>query len=151
MLGEARSRATSTRWCARRMIRVGVTFNRTFYFVDKGVQRGAIYEYGKLFEDELNKKLKTGNAKINVVFVPLPRDLLGRALTTARWTSSWRQVTIRPELQALVDFTNPTRTNVSEVVVTGPWRAGDRLRRRPVREGASTPARTASTTRAWSR
>ena len=25
----------------RRLVRVGVTFNRTFYFVDKGVQRGA--------------------------------------------------------------------------------------------------------------
>ena len=45
---------------ARRMIRVGVTFNRTFYFVDKGVQRGMAYEFGKAFEDELNKKLKTG-------------------------------------------------------------------------------------------
>ena len=30
------------------------------------------------------------------------------------------QVTVRPELQAIVDFTSPTRTNVSEVVVTGP-------------------------------
>jgi membrane-bound lytic murein transglycosylase MltF len=30
------------------------------------------------------------------------------------------QLTVRPELQALVGFTNPTRTNVSEVVVTGP-------------------------------
>jgi hypothetical protein len=31
---------------ARRMVRVGVTFNRTFYFVDKGVQRGMAYEFG---------------------------------------------------------------------------------------------------------
>jgi hypothetical protein len=30
------------------------------------------------------------------------------------------QVIIRPGLQAIVDFTNPTRTNVSEVVVSGP-------------------------------
>jgi len=105
---------------ARRMIRVGVTFNRTFYFVDNGVQRGVAYEYGKLFEDELNKKLKTGNTKVNVVFVPLPRDLLGRALTEGRVDLVIAQVTIRPELQALVDFTNPTRANVSEVVVTGP-------------------------------
>jgi membrane-bound lytic murein transglycosylase MltF len=106
---------------ARRMIRVGVTFNRTFYFVDNGVQRGVAYEFGKLFEDELNKKLKTELAtKINVVFVPLPRDLLGRALTEGRVDLVIAQVTIRPELQAQVDFTNPTRTNVSEVVVTGP-------------------------------
>ena len=106
---------------ARRMIRVGVTFNRTFYFVDNGVQRGVAYEFGKLFEDELNKKLKTELAtKINVVFVPLPRDLLGRALTEGRVDLVIAQVTIRPELQALVDFTIPTRTNVNEVVVTGP-------------------------------
>ena len=105
---------------ARRMIRFGVTFNRTYYFVDKGVQRGVVYELGKAFEDELNKKLKTGNAKVNVVFVPLPRDLLGRALTEGKVDVVAGQVTIRPELQALVDFSNPTRTNVSEVVVTGP-------------------------------
>ena len=35
----------------RRMIRVGVTFNRTHYFVDNGVQRGVVYEHLKLFED----------------------------------------------------------------------------------------------------
>ncbi|MFO7695304.1 MAG: transglycosylase SLT domain-containing protein [Vicinamibacterales bacterium] len=105
---------------ARRMIRVGATFNRTFYFVDNGVQRGSAYEFGKAFEDELNKKRKTGNAKINVVFVPLPRDLLARALTEGKVDLVVAQVTVRPELQALVDFTNPTRTNVSEVVVTGP-------------------------------
>ena len=105
---------------ARRMIRVGATFNRTFYFVDNGVQRGVAYEFGRAFEDELNKKLKTGNARVNVVFVPLPRDLLARSLMEGKVDLVVAQVTVRPELQALVDFTNPTRTNVSEVVVTGP-------------------------------
>jgi len=104
----------------RRLIRAGVTFNRTHYFVDKGVQRGALYEYGKLFEDELNKKLKTGNLKIHVFFVPLPRDLLLKALTEGKVDLVMAQVTVRPELQKLVDFTNPTRTNVNEIVVTGP-------------------------------
>ena len=33
----------------RRLIRVGTTFNRTFYFVDHGVQRGAAYELGQAF------------------------------------------------------------------------------------------------------
>jgi hypothetical protein len=45
----------------RRTIRAGVTYNRTHYFVDKGVQRGVAYEYLKLFEDELNKKFKPGD------------------------------------------------------------------------------------------
>ena len=105
----------------RRIIRVGTTFNRTFYFVDNGVQRGAAYEMGQAFEDQLNKKLKTTNAtKISVVFVPMPRDLLAPALTEGKVDCVVAQVIVRPELQAIVDFTNPVRTNVSEVVVTGP-------------------------------
>jgi membrane-bound lytic murein transglycosylase MltF len=106
---------------ARRLIRVGVAANRTFYFVDKGVQRGAAYEMAQAFEDHLNKKLKTGpGTKIHVLIAPLPRDLLAPALTTGRVDCVVAQVIVRPELQAIVDFTIPTRTNVSEVVVSGP-------------------------------
>ena len=104
----------------RRMIRVGVTFNRTFYFVDQGVQRGVSYEYCKLFEDELNKQLKTGNTKIHVVFVPLPRDLLLPGLVNGKVDLVVAQLTITPDRQKAVDFASPTRTNVREVVVTGP-------------------------------
>src|SRR4051794_31506002 len=34
----------------RRLVRIGVTFNRTFFFLDQGVQRGIAYEYGRLVE-----------------------------------------------------------------------------------------------------
>ena len=106
---------------ARRLVRVGVAVNRTFYFVDKGVQRGAAYEMGVAFEDYLNKKLKTKPAtKVNVVFVPLPRDQMAAALLEGRVDLVVAQVIIRPELQALVDFTRPVRTDVNEVVVGGP-------------------------------
>jgi membrane-bound lytic murein transglycosylase MltF len=105
---------------ARRLIRVGVTYSRTFYFADKGVQRGAAYEYAKAFEDWVNKKLESGNAKVNVVVMPMPRDMLAPALIDGKVDFVIAQVTVRPELQAKVDFTNATRTNVSEVVVTGP-------------------------------
>jgi membrane-bound lytic murein transglycosylase MltF len=105
----------------RRMIRIGTTFNRTFYFMSNGVQRGAAYEMGQAFEEQLNKKLKTTHAtKISVVFTPLPRDLLAQALTEGKVDCVVAQVIIRPELQALVDFSKPTRTGVSEVVVSGP-------------------------------
>src|SRR5262245_24186460 len=60
----------------RRLIRAGVVFNRTQYFIDKGVQRGISYESLKLFEEELNKRLKTGLLKVHVAFVPLQRDQL---------------------------------------------------------------------------
>jgi membrane-bound lytic murein transglycosylase MltF len=105
---------------ARRLIRVGITYNRTFYFVEKGVQRGAAYEFAKAFEDWLNEKLKTGNTKINVVLIPMARDVLLPALVHGKVDFVMAQVTVRPALQALVDFSNTTRKNVSEVVVTGP-------------------------------
>jgi len=98
-----------------------VTFNRTFYFVDKGVQRGVVYDYGQLVEERLNTHFKTGTSnKVHVIFVPLPRDLLLSALVDGRVDLVAAQVTVRPDLQKYIDFTNPTRTNVSQILVTGP-------------------------------
>jgi hypothetical protein len=49
----------------RRQIRVLVTYNKTHYFVDRGTQRGLSYEFGRLFEDDLNKKLKSKNLRVH--------------------------------------------------------------------------------------
>jgi len=104
----------------RRVIRIGVTFNRTFYFVDRGVQHGVAYEYGRFMEERLNTRLKTGNMKVSVFFVPLPRDLLLRWLVEGRVDLVAAQLTDTADRRQFVDFTNPTRTNVSEILVTGP-------------------------------
>src|SRR5262249_52910971 len=99
----------------RRIIRVGVTFNRTFYFIDKGTQRGLSYEYATLFEDALNKKLNTGNIRVHVVLLPLPRDVLLPALQQGKIDMVVAQLTVTPSRQKLVDFTDPTRRDISEV------------------------------------
>jgi hypothetical protein len=65
---------------AHRLVRVGVPFNRTLYFVDKGVQRGVAYDYGRLLEDKINEKVGSGNIKVHVFFVPMPREKLIPAL-----------------------------------------------------------------------
>ena len=104
----------------RRMIRFGVTFNRTHYFIDHGQERGLTAEYLKLLEDDLNKQLKTGNLKVHVVIVPMPRNQLYAALAGGKVDAVAAMVTIRPEAEALAAFSVPTRSNVSEVVVTGP-------------------------------
>ena len=71
----------------RRLVRVGVAFNRTLYFVDQGVQRGAAYEYGKLMEDELNKRRKTGNLKVHLlVRAPAARPAAAGARERQAWT-----------------------------------------------------------------
>ncbi len=104
----------------RRAIRVAVTFNRTHYFIDRGQERGLTYESLKSLESDLNTELKTGNLKVHVVPLPMSRDQLQPALLSGKADMVAAMVTVRPELEKLAAFSEPTRTNVSEVVVTGP-------------------------------
>ena len=94
----------------RRVIRVGVTFNRTHYFIDKGQQRGLAYESIKQFEDDLNADLKTGNLKVHVAAVPLLRDQLASALLTGKVDLIAAMLAVTPERRALATFSEPTRT-----------------------------------------
>ena len=105
---------------ARRLIRVGVTYNRTHYFVDQGQERGLTFESLKLFEGDLNTEQKTGNLKVHVVLLPMSRDQLYSALTAGKVDMVAAMVTVTPEREKLVSFSIPTRTGVNEVVVTGP-------------------------------
>jgi membrane-bound lytic murein transglycosylase MltF len=108
---------------ARRIIRAAVTFNRTHYFIDRGQQRGLTYESLQLLEADLNAELKTGNLKVHVVIVPLPRNQLYPALVGGKVDLVAAMVTVTPEREQLVAFTAPTRKDVSQVVVTGPGAA----------------------------
>lgn len=110
----------------RRMIRVGVTYNRTFYFVDAGVQRGFTYEFGKAFEDALNKKLKTNvNDKVNVVFTPLPRDQIGQALLSGRVDVVAAQVTPNSTISGAGGFHHAHPHERQRGGRNGPRRSGD--------------------------
>jgi membrane-bound lytic murein transglycosylase MltF len=104
----------------RRLIRVATTYNKTLYFIDKGVQRGAVYEAYKLFEDQLNAKLKTRHLRVSVVFIPVSRDDLLRAVAEGRADIAAAALTVTPERQKLVDFTPATYSGIDELVVTGP-------------------------------
>jgi len=104
----------------RRRIRVLTTYSKTHYFIDKGQQRGVAYDAFHEFENVLNKKYKTGNLRVHVVFVPVSRDELGPALLDGRGDVAFASLVVTPEREKLVDFTIPTNSGVSEVVVTGP-------------------------------
>ncbi len=104
----------------RRVIRVLVVYNKTNYFIDKGTPHGVTYEAFKLFEDDLNKKYKTGNLKIHVACFPVGRADLADALLSGRGDIAAANLTITPERQKIVDFSTPTISNVSEIVVSGP-------------------------------
>jgi membrane-bound lytic murein transglycosylase MltF len=104
----------------RRIVRAGVVFNRTQYFIDKGVQRGISYESIKLFEEQLNKRLKTGLLTVHVAIVPLLRDQLFPALAAGKVDFVAAAITITPERKKIAEFSTPTRSNVSEIAVAAP-------------------------------
>ena len=80
----------------RRAIRVGVTFNRTHYFIDKGQERGLTYEALKSFETDLNTDLEGGNLEVHVVIIPMSRDLLAPALLGGKVDMIAAMVTVGP-------------------------------------------------------
>jgi membrane-bound lytic murein transglycosylase MltF len=110
----------------RRSIRVLTVNSKTIYFIDKGVLRGTAVEYGRLFEDELNKKLaaekklKNKNLKVRLIFIPVQRDELLPDLVAGKGDIAAAGLTITPESQKQVDFTTAGMSNVDEVVVSGP-------------------------------
>ena len=68
------------------------------------------YESIRLFEEQLNKRLKKGQLPVHVAFVPLARDQLFPALVDGKVDLVAAALTITPERQKLADFSNPTRT-----------------------------------------
>jgi len=104
----------------RRMVRVLTTYSKTNYFVDRGTQRGLVYDLFRQFEDVLNKKLKAKHTRVHVLFVPVARNDLIPALRDGRGDIAAANLTITPERLKQVDFANPTARGISEIVVTGP-------------------------------
>lgn len=108
-----------------RTVRVLVTYNKMMFFLDRGRYRGATHDAFLLFEEFLNKKLKTGTLKVKVIFIPVTRDRILPALVEGLGDIAAANLTITPERLKNVAFSDPFLTDVSEIVVTGP--AGPKL------------------------
>jgi len=104
----------------RRLIRVLTTYSKTQFFIDQGTQRGLVPDAFKLFEEDLNRKLKSKHLRVQVVIVPVAHDELLPALVEGRGDIVAAGKTVTAWREAQVDFTLPTRTGISSIVVTGP-------------------------------
>jgi len=104
----------------RRLIRVLTTYSKTTFFIDRGTQLGLVPDAFRLFEDDLNKKLKTKNVRVHVMFVPVAHDDLIPALLEGRGDLVASQKIVTEWRAEKVEFTNPTRTGISSFVITGP-------------------------------
>jgi membrane-bound lytic murein transglycosylase MltF len=110
----------------RGFIRVLTVYSKTFYTVDKGIQRGAAYDAGTLFVEDLNKKLakekklQQKHIRMRVLFIPVGRGELLPALAAGKGDIAMAGLGISEERQKLVDFSSPMLPNVSVLVVSGP-------------------------------
>ena len=110
----------------RRVIRVLVVYSKTFYFLDKGTERGIAYDALKLFEDDIikqpavKKQLASKDLRVNVVFLPVQRDELIPALLKAAATLRPPFSPSRPSDKKFVDVSDPILGGVDEIVITGP-------------------------------
>jgi membrane-bound lytic murein transglycosylase MltF len=104
----------------RRIIRVLVPYSKTFYFNDRGKQQGLSYDTFRLFEEDLNKKLKNKNVRVHVLFLPVSRDKFIPYLKEGKGDIAAGNLTITPQRLKEVDFSKPAYRDVSEVVITGP-------------------------------
>lgn len=105
----------------RRRVRILTPYGKTYYFVENGVQRGIVLDFGMKVEQELNRTLKTTPAtQVDVVFVPTPRDQLVASLIGGVGDIIGSNLTVTAEIAKNVNFTVPGQTNVSKIVVTGP-------------------------------
>lgn len=105
----------------RRAIRVLVTFSKTNYFLDLAHQRGATYEMMEAFEKHVNQAFqKSKHLKIDVIFIPVPRDQLLPGLLKGLGDIAAAGLTATAGRKTQVDFTAPLLTDVDEVVVAAP-------------------------------
>jgi len=111
----------------RRIVRVLVVPNKTFYFNDNGRQRGVTYDSFQLVEKELQKERdrekKPGqrkHLKVRFFFVPVSRDEIFPALMAGKGDIAAANLTITPQRAQRVDFATPHMTDVNELVITGP-------------------------------
>jgi len=127
----------------KREIRVLTTFTLGNYFVHKGQEYG--YEYSKM--EEFRKFLNEGRGRrelqVEFYYIPLPYDVLIEALNTGYGDIVAANLTITPEREAQVAFSDPYLWGIKEVLVshkdTGDIKSRDDLagRRIHVRENSS--------------
>ena len=104
----------------QRFIRVLTVYGLGRYYLDAGQEKGLTYEWFKMFEDFVNKKMGTKQLRIHVVFIPVARDQLIPALINGRGDIAAAGLTITPERDEVIDFSDPVSVAISEVLVTGP-------------------------------
>jgi len=105
---------------ARGEIRVLTTFTLGSYYIDRGRQRGGIYEMSLRLEDYVRQKLGSEATTLKITIIPVRRDQLLPFLIEGFGDVVFANLTVTPERSKLVDFSRPFSNKARELLVTGP-------------------------------
>lgn len=105
-------------------IRVLTTFTLGSYFIDRGQQRGTVYELSLVLEQYAREHLGTDARRLKVTIIPVRRDQLLPHLLAGHGDVAFANLTITPERSRLVDFSYPFTNKARELLVTAPGVSG---------------------------
>jgi membrane-bound lytic murein transglycosylase MltF len=105
----------------RRVIRILTVLSPQYYYIDAdGQERGIVFEAAKEFGKQLNERRGRGQLPVYILVLPVPRDRLIPMIRDGLGDIAAGNLSITPERRTEVDFSVPTYTGVSTLVVTGP-------------------------------
>ena len=105
---------------ARGEIRVLTSFTLGSYFIDRGEQRGTVYELSKILEEYVRKKVGADARRLKITIIPVRRDQILPYLVEGHGDVAFANLTITPGRSQVVDFSYPFSSKVNEFLVTAP-------------------------------
>lgn len=102
----------------RRLIRVLVSHTKTNFFITPKGFRGIEYDLLKAYENFLNRGPRRQRYQTHLTFIPLPFSEVLSKLEQGFGDIAASGLTITPERELLVDFTNPYITKIDEILVS---------------------------------
>lgn len=105
---------------ARGEIRVLTTFSLGSYFIDKGEQRGTVYELSRILEEYAREHLGNDARRLKVTIIPVRRDQLLPHLVAGHGDIAFANLTVTPGRSQTVDFSYPFSNEVKELLVSAP-------------------------------
>lgn len=104
----------------RGIVRMLVVYNKIIFFFDRGRQLGTAPFLATELEKLINDKLGRNTQKVRVILIPVTRDQLIPALLEGKGDVAFANLTVTPERQRHIDFSDPLITGIRETLVTGP-------------------------------
>ncbi len=101
-------------------IRVLTTITLGSYFIDRGRQRGTVFELSRILETFVRDKFGRKARTLKVTIIPVRRDQLIPSLIAGHGDVAFANLTVTPERSKVVDFSVPFTSKVRELLVTGP-------------------------------